>query len=178
MKDIKWKVIKTEHDYDLASNRLDELISSELVQGSNEHDEYELLCLLIEDYESKHYKFDKPDPISHIEFIMDQNGLSQKDMIPYFGSKSKVSEVLSHKRNLSLPMIRRLHKGLGIPLDILVQDIDKIDNEQEIVIETVYKAPSLLQNFFGEVINKHLVDYVPETESNYEKDKSIQYGIN
>lgn len=178
MKDMKWKVIKTEHDYDLASNRLDELISSELIKGSNEYDEYELLCLLVHDYENKHYKFDKPDPIDHIKFIMEQNNLSQKDMIPYFGTKYKVSEVLSRKRNLSKQMIKKLHAGLGIPFDILLQNIDKIDIEQEIVIKTVYKTPSLLQSIFGKVTNKQLVDYnnhVSETEDNYEH-KSIEYG--
>ena len=161
MKNMKWKVIKTEHDYDLVSNRLDELLSSELLKGSNDYDEYELLCLLIEDYENKHYKFNEPDPIDYIKFIMDQNGLTQNDMIPYLGSASKVSEVLNRRRNLSLTMIRKLNKSLGIPLDILIKDIDKIDESE--VLKTDYTSDDY-------------VNFITESFKNYLKKFAKSYG--
>jgi HTH-type transcriptional regulator / antitoxin HigA len=93
--------------------------------GSAEFDELELLTLLIENYEEAHYPIDFPDPVEAIKFRMEQQGLSPKDMIPYLGSQSKVSEVLNHKRPLSLAMIRALSQGLDIPIEVLVRRPDK-----------------------------------------------------
>lgn len=184
MKNMNWKVIKTEHDYDLASDRLDELISVELTEGSHEHDEYELLCLLIEDYESKHYKFDKPDPIDYIKFIMDQKNLSQKDMVPYFGSASKASEVLNGKRNLSKQMIQRLHAGLGIPLDILI-DINKIYSNEESLTELLNTQKSVpihikLSQILPKIFSKTDAEIKPMTineKSKYNKSYGAAYAI-
>lgn len=122
-----WRIIKDKHSYELAMNRLLELADCELVEGSSELDEFELLSLLIGHYEDSHFKIDKPNPIEAIKFRMDQAGLNQADMKQYLGSASKVSEVLSGKRKLSLSMIRRLHDGLGIPADILIQDSASIE---------------------------------------------------
>ena len=76
----------------------------------------------IEKYEDKNYPISLPSPIDAIKFRMDQMGLSQNDLVQYIGSKSKVSEVLNKKRKLSLKMIRSLYWGLGISLEILIQD--------------------------------------------------------
>ena len=76
--------------------------------------------MLIEAYEKEHYPIDPPDPIEAIKFRMEQQGLSYKDMQQYLGSASKVSEVLSGKRPLSLNMIRKLYAGLGIPYEVLL----------------------------------------------------------
>jgi len=89
--------------------------------GSIQEEELELLALLVEKYEEEHFPIDPPDPVEAILFRMDQEGLTAKDMIKYLGSQSKVSEVLNHKRPLSLAMIRNLHAGLGIPLEVLVR---------------------------------------------------------
>jgi HTH-type transcriptional regulator/antitoxin HigA len=78
--------------------------------------------LLISAYEEQHDPINLPDPIAAIQFRMEQHGLRQADLVSYIGNKSKVSEVLSGKRPLSLSMIRKLHKGLGIPLEVLVQE--------------------------------------------------------
>ena len=83
-------------------------------------DELELLATLVELYEAEVYPIPSPDPIDAIRFRMEQQELKQKDLIPFLGSKSKVSEVLSRKRSLSISMIRKLHEGLGIPVEVLL----------------------------------------------------------
>ena len=89
--------------------------------GSPEEDRLDLLATLIDGFESKHVCFDLPDPIEAIKFRMDQQGLTRKDLEPMLGSRARVAEILNRKRGLSLPMIRRLHEGLGISLEVLVQ---------------------------------------------------------
>lgn len=98
--------------------------------GAGDENTLELLALVIQKYEKENTPPLRPDPIEAILFRMDQMGLSRKDLIPFLGSASKVSEVLSRKRPLSLAMIRRLHEGLGIPLDILVMDFPRADEER------------------------------------------------
>jgi HTH-type transcriptional regulator/antitoxin HigA len=93
--------------------------------GSPESDELEVLGLLIEQYEAIHFPIDPPEPIELIKFIMDQQGLKKKDLIPYIGSASKVTEVLNGTRNLSLSMIRKLSEGLKIPAATLIQPATK-----------------------------------------------------
>ena len=82
-----------------------------------EADCFEILLMLIEKYESEHYPVLLPDSIESIRFRMEQRGLTVKDMEPHVGESNRVYEVLSGKRQLTLPMIRRLHKGLGIPAE-------------------------------------------------------------
>lgn len=114
------KVIKSGNDYAQAMVRLTALMALDPKDGSKEDNELELLALVIEDYERKIVPPVTPDPIEAILFRMDQMKLARKDLEPYIGSTSKVSEVLSRKRPLSLPMIRRLHNGLDIPADVLI----------------------------------------------------------
>ncbi len=92
-------------------------------------DRLELLALLVRDYEDKHYPIDMPDPVEAITFRMEQMGLTRKDLERYIGSRSKVSEVLSGKRRLSLSMIRALHEGLGIPAEVLLGRPDRPELE-------------------------------------------------
>jgi len=113
-------IIKTKDDYKKAMQRLSELLDKNPSPGSPEDDELELLVLTIKAYEQKIIEPIHPDPIEAIKFRMEQLGLSRKELVPYFGSISKVSEVLSRKRNLSLAMIRRLHDELKIPLESLI----------------------------------------------------------
>ena len=86
------------------------------------NDEIELFTTLISIYEEENFPIDLPDPIDAILFVMDQQGLSRKDLVPIIGSQSKVSEILNRKRPLSLSMMRRLHEELNIPAAILLQD--------------------------------------------------------
>jgi HTH-type transcriptional regulator / antitoxin HigA len=103
----------------MALSRIDKLMDA--APGTPEMDELELLTALVEMYEGRHYPIASPDPVEAIRFRMDQLGLTQKDMAPYFGTKSKVSEVLNGKRPLSLAMMRSLNKNLEIPAEVLLR---------------------------------------------------------
>ena len=117
---ITQKVIKTELDYNNALARIDKLMDA--TPDTSEFDELELLSTLVEIYEDKNYPVSMPDPISAIKFRMEQLGFNQQDLVPYIGTRSKVSEILNGKRKLSLSMMRALNKGLGIPSDVLLQE--------------------------------------------------------
>lgn len=115
-------VIRTRAEYERALLDLERLIDAEPKAGEPKADELELLSLLIEDYEEKTFPITDPTPIEAIRFRMDQMRLRQKDLVPYLGSRARVSEVLSGKRPLTLRMIRALHDGLGIPAEVLIRD--------------------------------------------------------
>lgn len=115
------KVIKSKEQHTQALERLMSLMDNNPKTGGDEADEIELLALLIESYEIQHYPIDPPDPIEAIKFRMEQQGLKQKDLTTYFGSSSKVSEVLNGTRQLSISMIRKLHEGLGISANVLIR---------------------------------------------------------
>lgn len=119
---MRLKIIKNEQDHAQALERLDALMDIDPAEGSPEADELDVLVLLIERYEATHFPVEMPSPVDAILFRMEQQGLKNKDLIPFIGHASKVSEVLSGKRPLSLTMIRKLSEGLGIPSDILIQD--------------------------------------------------------
>lgn len=114
------KVIKSSDEYSQAMARIFALMALDPKTDSKDGSELELLALVVEDYERKIVPPAVADPVEAILFRMDQMKLARKDLEPYIGSISKVSEVLSRKRPLSLSMIRRLHKGLGIPADVLI----------------------------------------------------------
>ena len=101
---------------------LDRLLDLEPESDTPEADELQLLALVIETYEKQRWPIGLPGPVDAIVFCMDQQGLSRRDLEPYIGSHASVSAVLSGKRPLSLRMIRALHEGLGIPLEVLVQE--------------------------------------------------------
>ena len=113
------KPIKTENDYQMALQRLEEVFDAKT--GSAEGDELELLGILISNYESEHFPIDLPDPIEAIKFRMEQLDYNQNDLARVIGLKSRVSEILNRKRKLSLAMIRKLHEVLHIPTDVLIQ---------------------------------------------------------
>jgi HTH-type transcriptional regulator/antitoxin HigA len=114
------RLIKTEADHAAALARIDAIFEAR--PGTPEGDELELLVHLVEEYEAARHPIDPPDPIEAIKFRMEQGGLKQVDLVSMIGNKSKVSEVLSGKRPLSLAMIRRLHKELGIPAHVLIRE--------------------------------------------------------
>ena len=114
--------VKTEADYDIALARVDDLMDAR--PDSPEGDELDVLVTLIEKYEVLHYPIDAPNPVEAIRFRMDQYDLIDKDLIPYIGQSGRVSEILSFKRKLTLSMIRKLHSGLKIPTESLIQDYE------------------------------------------------------
>jgi len=117
---MKLKPIRTEKEYDEALDRVDELMELDPEMGSEESDELEILVMLIEKYEEKYWAISEPDPVEAIKIRMEQMHLKQKDLIPYIGNKSKVSEVINGKIGLSLSMISKLSRGLHLPLEVLV----------------------------------------------------------
>lgn len=114
--------IRSEADYRAALKTAEAFFDApeEPDPASEEGGFFEALLTLIEAYERKHYPVDPPDPVDAIKFRMEQQGLSPRDMEPYIGQRSRVYEVLSRKRPLTLAMIRRLHHGLGIPAQSLI----------------------------------------------------------
>ena len=118
---MKPKIIKTEEQYAEALARVEILMDAK--PGSAQEEELELWSLLVERYEREHFPIDIPDPVEAIRFRMAQEGLRQKDLEAYFPGKNRVSEVLNGKRPLSLGMIRALHRGLGIPAEVLLREM-------------------------------------------------------
>ena len=118
---MRIKPIHNEKDYDNALDRVDVLMDSNPALGTDQSDELEVLALLIEKYEEKAWAISEPDPIEAIKIRMEQMNLKQKDLVPYIGNKSKVSEVLNRKVGLSLSMIYNLSQGLHLPLEVLIQ---------------------------------------------------------
>ena len=113
------KPIRTERDYDAALEEVERLWGAK--SGTPEGDRLDVLATLIEAYEDRHYPMDPPDPIEAIKFRMEQQGLTRKDLEPLIGTRTRVAEVLNRRRGLSIEMIRRLHKTLGISADILIR---------------------------------------------------------
>jgi len=112
--------IRGEIDYQNALNRLEEIFDAK--KGTEEGDELEILSILIDRYENENFPIGMPDPIEAIKFRMEQMGMKQKDLAEVVGFKSRVSEILSKKRKLTLGMIRKLNTTLRIPTEVLVQD--------------------------------------------------------
>jgi HTH-type transcriptional regulator/antitoxin HigA len=112
--------IRNDEDHAAALRRIDELMDA--ARGTAETDELDVLATLVEAYEDRHFPIADPDPLAAIQFRMEQLGLTRKDLEPLLGSRGRVSEVLNGRRALSLPMIRRLHRELGIPLESLVSE--------------------------------------------------------
>ncbi|MBU4487201.1 MAG: transcriptional regulator [Candidatus Delongbacteria bacterium] len=119
-----YKVIKNEKQYLEYLDEFEKLMELDPDNGTEDGDKFDLLALLINEYEEKHYKIELPDPVEAIKFRMDQMGLKNKDLVGIIGSKSKVSEVLNGKIKLSLNMIKALNAKLGIPVEVLIKDTD------------------------------------------------------
>jgi HTH-type transcriptional regulator/antitoxin HigA len=112
------KPIKTEKDYNEAIQRIEQLWGTK--KNSPEGDELDLLCTIVEAYEIKHFPILPPDPIDAIVYRMEQMNMTKSDLAKYLGSQSRVSEILSRKRQLTLKMVKSLYKGLKIPAEVLL----------------------------------------------------------
>ncbi len=151
---MKISVIKNEMQYKAASQRIYEIINASqepIIPGSSEGDEIELLSILIEKYEREHYPIEAPDPIEAIRFRMDQMNLKQKDIAPLFGGKTRISEVLSRKRPLSMKMIILLNRYLGIPLESLIvgNKSVKLKPYEKKMVLSVPSIGEYLKNTYG-----------------------------
>lgn len=112
--------IRNDTDYREALATVSSWFDQEPEPGTEDADRFEILITLIQAYEAKQFPILPPDPIDAIKFRMEQSGLAIKDLEPMIGRSNRVYEVLNRKRALTLPMIRRLHRGLGIPAEVLV----------------------------------------------------------
>lgn len=115
---MKVKVIKTEEEYNQALKRLEIIFNASA--GTVEGDEAELLTILIEKYEDEYFPIEAPDPIEAIKFRMEQMDMNNKDLAEIIGYKSRVSEIFSRKRKLTLKMIKNLHEKMKIPYESLL----------------------------------------------------------
>lgn len=116
------KPVKTKKDYDESLARAYELMQKDLKPGSRLSDELEILSLLIEGYEVRHYPIPPPHPIEAIKFKLEQMGIDEKELTRILGGRSRKSEILSGRRKLSLSMIRELHNKLKIPAETLIAE--------------------------------------------------------
>ncbi len=146
----KIKAIRTDEDYEAALELLEQLMDQEPAADSAAADQLGILAVLIEKYESENFPSDIPDAVEAIKFRMDQLDLKPADLVPYLGSRSRVSEILSGQRTLSIDMIRALEKGLGIPAEALLK---KAENDEDSVYKTwdktLFKAMERY-NYFGD----------------------------
>lgn len=110
--------IRNEADYDAALGQISKLWGAAL--GTPEGDLLDVLSVLVESYEAKHHPILPPDPVEAIKFRMEQMSLSRKDLEQYIGSRARVAEIINRRRALSMPMIRKLHHALHIPLESLI----------------------------------------------------------
>jgi HTH-type transcriptional regulator/antitoxin HigA len=116
---LQIKPIKTEKEYDAALKEIERLFHA--APGTPEADRLQVIGTLVEAYEDEHYAIPLPDPIEAIYYYMESRGLTRADLEQYIGSHARVSKILNRKQPLTLSMIQRLHEGLGIPAEVLVQ---------------------------------------------------------
>lgn len=121
---MKVKVLQNEEEYDAATARIYELMQIEIAPDSEQGNELQLLALIVEEYERKHYPIPPPDPIEAIKFRLDQMKLSETALTKILGGRQRNYDILHKKRKLSLAMIRKLNQQLHIPAEILIQDYE------------------------------------------------------
>ena len=151
---FKIKVIRTDEDYREALNSVEILMNKNPEPESEDGEKLSLLATLIHDYESKLFPESLPDPIDAILFRMEQQNLKPIDLIPFIGSRSKVSEILARKRTLTLSMIRALESGLGIPAKVLLQESDEFRNIQNISWDRFPLKEMDKRGYFGTELSK------------------------
>ena len=115
------KPIRTKKDHQWVLREI-EALWDKAKPGTADGDRFEVLSALVDAYEREHFEIPAPDPIEAIRFRMEQEGLTNQDLLPIFKTRARVSEVMGRRRRLNLPMIRRLHERLEIPIECLVQD--------------------------------------------------------
>ena len=121
---MKVKVLQDEEEYDAATARIYALMRSEIAPDSEQGQELQLLALIVEEYERKHYPIPPPDPIEAIKFRLEQMGLSETELTKILGGRQRKYDILHKRRKLSLAMIRKLNKQLHIPAETLIQDYE------------------------------------------------------
>jgi len=158
---MDFKVIKNENDYKIALAQLDKLIATD---NPDNDEKVELIATLIDMYENDVHPIGFPDPIDAIKFRMEQLELTNKDLIPILGGKNRVSEIMNHKKPLTLKMMRALNQELGIPAEVLL-------NEPEAEFPSDYADIDWNKIPFNEVKKKYgnLINIVDDVELFFRK---------
>ena len=111
--------IKTKDDYKTALAEIEVIFQAE--PETPEGDRLDVLTMLVEAYEERHHPIPPPEPLDALEYHLESRGLTRRDLEPYIGNRARVAEVMNRRRPLTIDMIRRLHQGLGIPAEVLIQ---------------------------------------------------------
>ena len=172
---MKPKIIKTEAEHTAALARIEAIFDAQ--PGTPEGDELELLAMLVDQYEKVAFPINLPDPLAAIQFRMEQQGLKNKDLIPFIGSPSKVSEVLSGQRGLSLSMIRNLVKGLGIPAEVLIgKPGAKLKPESEVAEFCKYPIAVMVQRGYFPDFSGTVAEAKHQLEDLFDRFQSVLQG--
>ena len=131
--------LKTEEDHQQAMAEIERLF--EAVPNTADGDRLDALARLVEAYEEQHHPIPLPDPIAALEYHLESRGLNRRDLQPYLGSAARVEDVLSRRRGLTIHMIRRLHRGLGISADVLIQPYPLHGRRIETAARSLSSAP-------------------------------------
>ena len=176
------RVIKSEEDYETALAEVERLIALDPAPGTPQADRLELFSTLVETYEIEKFPFEQPDPVDAILFRMEEQGLKQKDLVPFIGSRSRVSEVLARKRQLTVQMIQALSEGLGISARVLVQGTEAKEKNngvsrakrQNSDLQKSYKAKK--EFLPPKIVEKGIYAEIPITLSMLVGDIVIRFG--
>jgi HTH-type transcriptional regulator/antitoxin HigA len=159
----KIKFINSEKDYEEALKLAEELIMLDPETNSDEGEQLAILTALIKDYELKSFPVSLPSPVEAIKFRMEQSGLTKNDLIPFIGSKSRVSEIFNGKRQLTMEMVRRLESGLGIPAKVLIQKTTINDDSNfELWNNKLFNEMTLRGYFGSNKVNKNEKSFLLE----------------
>ena len=156
------KIIQTVKEHEEAKRELEALMVSDPPAGSEEDEMIQLLALLISDYEKRTVTLPEVSPAEVIRYVMEDRGLKQQDLVPYIGSKARVSEILSGKRELTLKMIRSLHQEFDIPLKVLFQEQKELPEEIDVAdfpFNEMHKA-----GYFPDVCGKKITEIKDRAE--------------
>ena len=174
---FEFKVIKSEAQHNAYLSEVESLILENPPQGSLKADQLDLLTVLIETYENQKFPVEAPDPIDAILFRMQEQGLKQVDLIHYFGTRSRVSEVLSRKRPLTVPMIRALSIGLGISADTLVGlSVPKNEYKAEEIDWSRFPIKEIVSRGWIDKFTNNAVSATEDIVKSFISDVGLQFG--
>jgi len=172
------KVIRSEEQHQEYLHEIQSLIALSPQSGSNAAERLELLTVLVEAYENQKFPIEAPDPVSAILFRMQEQGLRQADLVPYFGTRSRVSEVLSRKRPLTVNMIRALSSGLGISTETLVgmDSAEVVQAEKEDVDWNRFPVKEMIARGWIQKLSSKSVESAGDLVRSFISEVGMQFG--
>lgn len=178
MKLMDTKVIRSEEQHQAYLLEIQDLIAGNPLSGSADAERLELLSVLVEAYENQKYPVEAPDPIDAILFRMQEQGLRQADLVPYFGTRSRVSEVLGRKRPLTIPMIRALSSGLGISAETLLgtEPVDAPQARKDDVDWSGFPVKEMVARGWLQKLSSKAVGSTEELVRNFIANAGMQFG--